>query len=242
MRADKKKNPLASRGRIVLFLPKMEKIFLIERSPDVFRKVQSYLEENSLPFVSFQTIDKAVHSDDFPLIIILFGSKSSQEIRQDLSVLKNKSSYVRIPKILILPLDSTITEEECRSLGAQEVFSIPVERLKFQTVVSNFLMRAPRRVFRILVTVQKEGSNIRYSGSSIDFSESGMAFESTGDFAVGERIFVSFVNPRSRNRFLLKAEVVRRTATPTGTAFFYGVGFREMSEKETRDLSEFISG
>ena len=220
----------------------MKTVFLIERSTDVFHTVKSYLKEESLPFVSFQTPEEAVLSDELPALIILFGSNSLQEIGDDIGIVKNTPAFIRIPKILVLPLASSVTDLQCKMLDVQAIVSIPVQRLQFQTLLSKFLNRAPRRVFRILVSIQQEGSNLRYSGISIDFSESGMAFECAAEFQTNEPLLVSFVNPRTRNRFTLKAAVIRRTATPAGSSIFYGVSFRQMSSDEIRELSQFISG
>ena len=220
----------------------MTKIFLIERSPDVFQTVRSYLKEDNLPFAAFATVGEAIMSQDLPAIIILFGNNNFPDIRRDISEIKNNPSFVRVPKILILPFNAGITEGESRSLDVQEVFFIPVEKLKFQNLISRFLMQAPRRVFRILVSIQQEGSNIRYSGISMDFSESGMAFECVSDFTIGEKLLVSFVNPKNRKRFSLRAEVIRKTSTPTGSSVFYGVMFRQVSHNQTKDITEFISG
>jgi hypothetical protein len=64
----------------------MKTVFLIERSADVFHTVNSYLKEGSLSFLSFQTPDKAVRSEELPARIILFGSNSLQEIRDDIGM------------------------------------------------------------------------------------------------------------------------------------------------------------
>lgn len=223
-------------------LERMKKIFVIERSADVFNTVKHYLKEDNLLYISFENVREALLSPDMPALIVLFGSDSFQEIRADIADLKDNPSFVKVPKILILPFNATITQGECRSLDVQETFFIPVEKLKFQTAISKFLLRSPRRVFRILVNVQQDGSNLRYSGISMDFSESGMAFECVSDFPVGEKLQVSFVNPKNRSRFSLKSEVVRKTSTPTGSSVFYGVTFRQLSEKEAQDLTQFISG
>ena len=220
----------------------MKNIFLIERTTDVFQTVKSYLKDDTLPFTSFQTPDEAVQSDELPTLIILFGSNSFHEIRDDISIVKNNPAFTRIPIMLILPFGSSITEVQCKPLDLQAILSIPVQRLQFQTLVSKFLNRAPRRVFRILVSIQQDGSKLRYSGISIDFSESGMAFECDSEFRIGEKLLMSFVNPHNRSRFSLKAEVVRKTSTPTGSSNFYGVTFRHMSSAEIRELDQFISG
>lgn len=220
----------------------MKKIFIIERSADVFNTVKHYLNEDNLPNISFQSVGEAISSPDLPTLIILFGNNSILDIRENIADMNDNPLFVKIPKILIMPFNATITPGECKSLNVQEIFFIPVEKLKFQTSVSKFLLRSPRRVFRILVSIQQDGSRLRYSGISMDFSESGMAFECVSDFPVGEQLQISFVNPKTRTRFSLKSEVVRKTSTPTGSSVFYGVTFRHMSEKEIHDLTEFISG
>lgn len=220
----------------------MKKVFVIERSADVFNTVKHYLNEDNLPYTAFQDVSEALVSPDLPALIVLFGNDSFQEIRADIADLKDNPSFVKIPKILILPFNASITQGECRNLDVQETFFIPVEKLRFQTAMSKFLLRSPRRVFRILVSIQQEGSNLRYSGISMDFSESGMAFECVSDFPIGEKLLISFVNPKNRTRFSLKSEVVRKTSTPTGSSVFYGVMFREMTEKELQDITHFITG
>jgi len=228
----------------------MKKVFVIERFEDVFttvrhylfNTVKHYLNKDSLPYISFQNVREALLSPDLPSLIILFGNDSFREIRMDIADLKDNPLFVNIPKILILPFNTTVTREECRSLDLQATFFIPVENLKFQTALSNFLLRSPRRVFRIVVNVQPDGSNLRYSGISTDVSESGMAFKCVSDFPIGEKLQVSFVKPKNRSRLSLKSEVVRKTSTPTGGSVFYGVTFRQVSEKETRDITHFITG
>jgi len=220
----------------------MKKVFIIERSADVFNTVKHYLNEDNLPNVSFQDVSEALVSPDLPALIILFGNDSLLDIRADIADLKNNPLFVKIPKILILPFNATLTPAECRSLDVQETFFIPVEKLKFQTAVSKFLLRSPRRVFRILVSIQQDGSNLRYSGISMDFSESGMAFECVSDFPIGEQLQISFVNPKNRSRFSLRSEIVRRTSTPTGSSVFYGVMFKQMTDRDVREMSQFVCG
>jgi len=220
----------------------MKQVFLIERSPDVLNTVKSHLRKNGLSFLSFQSVEEAGLSEHLPVLIVLFGTDNLEEMRQDLGILKNNPSYFRIPKILVLPLHSSITDTACEGLDVQGLFTTPVEQLRFQALVSKFLGQAPRRVFRILVTVQQGTSTIRHSGISVDFSQSGMAFECVHDFPMGEKLIVSFVNPRSMTRFSLKAEVARKKSIPISKTALYGVAFSKLSEKEAGDLAAFISG
>ena len=68
---------------------------------------------------------------------------------------------MRVPKILILPFNTTVDQDKSRGLDIQETFSIPVEKLKFQAIISRFLMQAPSRIFRIILIIILSGSNIR---------------------------------------------------------------------------------
>lgn len=218
----------------------MKNVFLIEKSPDVFRAVKSHLEESDIQYVKFSSLDDALQSKEAPALIILFTTDSYEDIKHDIDALKNNAAFSRTSRILVLPFNTSVIESKIRDLDIQALFQIPVERLKFLTSLAQLLRRGPRRVFRILITLQPEGSNIRYSGISIDFSESGMAFESSSDFQPGDLLQVHFVNPRNRKRFLLKASVIRRVSTES--TIFYGVKFIEMNEQNVKELLDFITG
>ncbi|GAB4489280.1 MAG: hypothetical protein OHK006_20750 [Thermodesulfovibrionales bacterium] len=220
----------------------MNKVFVIEKSPDTFNSVKSYLAENELPYQVFGSANAALLAQEVPSLIVLFTLANYQEIRKDLSTLKGSPALVRVPKILILPFNAEEFEPDIEALDVQSCFRIPVDKLKFLSAVSLVTKRAPRRVFRILISILAEGSNLRYSGLSIDFSQTGMAFECASELAVGSRITVQFVNPRNRRRFNLKAEIVRRVAVPTGGASFYGVMFTDMTENDISEMIGFISG
>lgn len=218
----------------------MKKIFLIEKSPDVFKAVKAHLEESDIQYVKFSSLDEALQSEEAPALIILFTTDTYEDIKHDIDALINNAAFSRIPRILLLPFNTSVSESRIRNLDIQALFQIPVEKLKFLTSVAQLLRRGPRRVFRILITLQPEGSKIRYSGTSIDFSESGMAFESSADFQSGDLLQVQFVNPGSRKRFLLKASVIRRVVT--GSTIFYGIKFIEMNEQNEKELLDFITG
>jgi|GEM_PF-6312345 len=219
-----------------------KKVFMIERSPDVFQGVATCLQEEDIDFASFPTPEEAAGSKEPSALIVLFGGNDISVIRNDLETIKTHPAFARLPKVLVLPFNSEVSQAGLRQLDLQEIFYTPVEKLKFKTVLSSYLHRSPRRVFRILVSITEDGSKVRYSGLSMDFSDSGMAFESTADFPVRKDLMISFVNPRNRQRISLKSEVVRKTASPLGDKAFYGVMFKQMSGKDTLELKGFISG
>ncbi len=220
----------------------MNKVFLIEKAPDVFSSVKNYLSENDIPYVAFSTVNAALLSQETPSLVVHFTLPDYRELKRDMTAIKTSPLIARTPKILILPFEEAAFSPDTDALDIQFAFRTPVDKHQFLSAVSILTKRSPRRVFRILVSVQAEGSNIRFSGLSIDFSESGMAFECSAEFRPGQRVGIQFVNPRTRKRFTLKGEVVRQVTSPTGGASFYGVMFADLTSEDLSSLMSFIAG
>lgn len=220
----------------------MKKVFLIEKSPDIFNAIRSCLEENQLFYSQFKSLDEAIKSGEVPSLIVLFVNKNTRDINQEIEALKNNPSFSRIPRIFILPLDMTGIIPDNEIISGQSSFQVPVDKLKFLSTVSKFLKRSPRRVFRIVISIQPEESNLRYSGISIDFSETGVAFESSSDLPVRQKIHLSFVNPKNRKRLLFKGEIARKASTQPGGTAFYGIKLEEMTDKNKKDFINFLTG
>jgi len=220
----------------------MKKVFLIEKSPDTFNTIRSCLEENQVFYSQFKSLDEALKSGEVPSLIVLFVNKNSGDINKEAEALKNNPSFSRIPRIFILPFDMIGIIPHNEIISGQSLFQVPVDKLKFLSTVSKFLKRSPRRVFRIVISVQPEESNLRYSGISIDFSETGVAFESSSDLPVRQKISLSFVNPKNRKRLLFKGEIARKASTQPGGTAFYGIELKEMSDKNKKDFINFLTG
>ena len=218
----------------------MKNVFLVEKSPDPFNSIKAHFEENDIRHTAFRSLEDAMGSQDTPSLVVLLTTDSYDDIINDIDLLKGDTVYARISRVLVLPFNSSVLEAKVKDLDIQALFQIPVEKLKFLTTVSQLLRRGPRRVFRILVTLQQVGSNIRYSGVSIDFSETGIAFESTADFQPGDLLHVQFVNPRNRKRCSLKGAVIRRSGS--GSTIFYGMKFASMNERDIKELRNFLTG
>jgi hypothetical protein len=220
----------------------MKNIFVIEPFADGLKTVKAYLSENNYQYSEFGSLDKALKSGEVPALLVLLADRVHESFLNDISLLKQHAPFSKVPRIFILPYATARMTQHPDLVDGQSSFRLPVEKLRFLSVVAKCLDRSPRRVFRIIITIQQHGSNIRYSGISIDFSETGMAFESTGDFAVGQEVTVNFVNPRTRKRFVQQSTVARRASTQPGGSSFYGVMFQEMAEQNVNDLMKFISG
>ena len=70
----------------------------------------------------------------------------------------------------------------------------------------------------------------------------GVAFECNESLAEGQRVVVTFVSPKTRRRFMLEAEIMRKTSDHPGALYTYGATFRNMTDQDKRDLIDFITG
>jgi hypothetical protein len=220
----------------------MSIIHLIETVPGSLKAVKSYLTEMDASSLEFPTVADSVNSGELPDLVVLTANNDIPQFHNDINALKDNGFYAKIPRIIIIPTSLTKTADIHEVTASHSTFTMPVDRLQFLSTASQFLKRSPRRVFRILISIQLRDSNIRYSGVSIDFSESGMSFESPLDIPKNQEMSISFVNPKNRKRFSLNAIVARRASTQPGGSNFYGVTFNKLSSSDAVELMRFITG
>lgn len=214
----------------------MKKIFLIESVPDGLKNVKPFLSEINAECQSFKSLQEVFDEDEKPDLILLLASKDMHEYGKAIGSLKNNATYSRVPRMSLFPYKP-------HGLGQDEVFLVmPVDKLKFLSTLANILNIPHRRVFKILIGIQPEGSSLKYSGVSIDFSETGMAFECNTDLSKDEKIVVSFIDPKNRNRFRLSASIARKKLNYTASQHFYGVSFAGMTDQERESLLNFVTG
>jgi hypothetical protein len=220
----------------------MKKILLIEELPYTGKTIKSYLANFDATCSSFSSVEYAIRSDEVPHLVVLIADKNAEKFKKNITLLESTSSFSGIPRIFVLPLEMDRTGINLEIIESPSCFHVPVDKSTFLSTVTTFLKRAPRRVCQILVTIRTEKSNLKYSGVSLDISESGMAFQSIPDFPVGQKVTLTFVNPGIRQRVLLNAEVVRKKSNLLRTQTFYGVHFLEMAEESRKVLTNFILG
>ncbi len=224
----------------------MKIIYLIETFPDGLKTVKSHLSDINAKFTEFSSVAAALHQAkiavEAPSLVVLLADKSLNNFQKDITSLKNSFFYSNIPRVSIIPGEMTGIMSSIPVLNDEHVFHMPVDKLKFLSSLAKLMNLPQRRTFKIIISIQPESGNLKYSGVSIDFSETGMAFESDFGMDLGNKINVSFVNPRNRNRMLLKAEIVRRVPVKSSNRIFYGVRFIGMNKDEMKNLSDFITG
>ena len=220
----------------------MKKIHVIETFTDGLRTIKSHLSDINGKYSVFGSVDAALVSGETSDLVILLANRNVDHFKRDLETLYKASFFSKIPVIVCLPFKTAETKPAAEIVGEIPAFELPVSKLSFLSTVAKFLKIPPRRVLQIVITAQPEESNIKYTGMSIDFSETGMAFRSNADFSVGSTIMVNFVNPASRTRLFLKARVARRTDIRHDNIAFYGVNFQNITSDISRELQSFVTG
>lgn len=220
----------------------MKKIHVIETVKDGLRTVKPYLADAHMPYSEYCSVNDSINSGEVPALLIVLADKNLERFNREMESIKNNPFFAVIPRMFILPFNMVGLYPNEEIIDYQATFQLPVDKVRFISVVSKLMRRSPRRVFRILISLLTEENNVRYSGVSVDFSETGIAFESSADFAKGQKLTVNFVNPKNRKRFSLKAEVIRRASTQPGGTSFYGVRFIEMTEKDGQEMKNFLLG
>lgn len=217
----------------------MENIFLIETSPGGLKEIRTYLADVGAPCQTFSSVGDVLKVKDLPAVVVLLADKGSY--RSDLVSLKISPALAKVPRLSIFPSGAADVPES-GGIDGETVFQLPVDKGAFLDKVATMQKRSLRRIFEILVNLRPAGTNIKYSGKSLDFSKSGMAFECSADFSSGQRLTVSFVDPACRKRLVLEAEVVRKQMKIISGSAVYGIRFLNIGEPEISDLMNFIAG
>ncbi|MEJ2697596.1 MAG: PilZ domain-containing protein [Candidatus Sulfobium sp.] len=210
----------------------MKKVCLIEPVPDCLKTVKSYLSDINANYSVFQNFGDMSKSGVKPDLLIVFAS------REHAGIIANMPDLPAVPSILINADDFRLDEKS--RYRPRFILRFPVTKQSFLTKAAICLGIPPRRFFSIIVTVTEEGSNIRYSGVSKDFSETGMSLEALADFPPNQALSVRFIDVRNRKKFSLNAEVARKTEIGKGM-FFYGLKFKDLTQDDADSLKVFIS-
>ena len=219
----------------------MRRIFFIEQSGEELTSVRTYLEDVA-KCARFCSVMEAIKADGPPDLILLAADGDPENLRRDLSFLRGSSFYGKIPRMVFLPADIPSALLKSSRLETETVLRFPVDKSEVLSKIAGLQKRAHRRLYEILIGLQPEGDARKYFGKSLDFSETGIAFECNEKIAQGKRVIITFVTPRNRRRFILEAEIVRARSDHPGALYAYGATFRNMTPEDKKDLMDFITG
>ncbi len=219
----------------------MSKYFLINPTGDAQTIVKSCITEIGDSYLEFNSVSEASASGESPHVVLLFAGTNMANFQNDISALKMRPFFAKIARILFVPKDIAQTVLQSRALEGEMIFHLPVDKAQLISRLSVIKKRAHRRIFEILMRIQPKGSNLMYFGKSVDFSETGIAFQTEEAFEIGQKVAISFVNSRDKTRFVLASEIVRKSILSAG-ASLYGARFENVQQSVLRNLIDFISG
>lgn len=218
----------------------MKLFHLIETTPNGLRAARSFLQEMNAESRTFASVREALAANEVPDMVVFLAPKDEAQYKADMKELSGTSWYGSVPRINVLPLALALHRRTAVMISGEKEFTLPLDKQKFLAEVTRCLHIPQRRTFQIIVSIQVPDSNIQFSGVSLDFSETGMGFESRAAFSVHQQMRISFVNPKTKARLRLQAEVARKAPAATADNFVYGVRFADLSRRDSDELKKFI--
>jgi hypothetical protein len=214
-------------------------IHVIETIASGLHTATVYLSEINADYAIFGSVDACLKEAPADLVILL-ADKDIGNYAKDIEKLKSSRSHGRAKRLCVLPFDVSIKRTKKQIIDGEIEHPMPLDREKFLFSVGQCLNIPQRRAFQTIVTIQPEAAGLRYSGKSVDFSESGMSFECDADLPLNQFITVSFGNPAG-GRLRLGAMVARKNTSQSGAQFFHGVRFVNTTDEEKDQLRTFLS-
>lgn len=220
----------------------MKHFHLIETIPNGLRTVKTFFEDMNADYKVFSSVTGALSGTEVPDMVVLLAQKDEEDYRRDIDMLLSARVYGKVPRVAVLPISLAMKRKSASVIDGEVEFPLPVDKVKFLSEVASCLDIPQRRAFQIIITIVTPESNLQYSGMSIDFSETGMGFESRTDFAVGQGVKTSFVTPGTKTRLSLQGTVARKMPAAAADKFLYGIRFVDMQQQDFGELRRFITG
>jgi hypothetical protein len=219
----------------------MKLFHLIETAPNGLRTIKTFFEAMNADYKVFSAVDEALNSTKVPDMVVLLAQKEEEDYRRDIVMLLSATVYGKVPRIAVLPLSLSMKRKTTAVIEGEAEFPLPVDKVKFLSAVAKCLDIPQRRACQIIIAIATPDSNLQYSGISMDFSETGMGFESRADISVGQSVKTSFVNPGTKNRLSLKGAVARKVPAAAADKFLYGIRFIDMQPQDFEELRRLIT-
>jgi hypothetical protein len=218
----------------------MKLFHLIETVPNGLRAAISFFDEMNAQSRVFASVREALAAGEVPDMVIFLAPKDEVQYKAEVNALSGDGRYGNVPRISVLPLGLALHRKTAVMISGETEFTLPLDKQEFLAKVTESLNIPQRRKFQTIISIQIPDSNIQFSGVSLDFSETGMGFESRAAFDVHQRVSISFVNPKTRVRLRLQAAVARKVPSATEDNFAYGVFFMDLSRTDADELKKFI--
>jgi CheY-like chemotaxis protein len=221
----------------------MKKVLIADNLKQLYSQANSFLNRAHIKVFTAATNDEVlkVHRQENVDLIVTpldLPGIGSEELFD--GIRQNKA--VQEVSTIIICKDSLANRERCRQCGANAVFTLPVDFSLLSAKVQQFLEVAPRRSYRVTLSVSIEGKfkNMPFLFRMENISANGMLIKADGNLSQGDRISFSFFLPDETH---VKAHgeiarVVKQEAAPDSS--LYGVKFTDIDLNVKSAIETFV--
>jgi two-component system chemotaxis response regulator CheY len=162
----------------------------------------------------------------------LAGDELARLIRSD--------PALRKVSILIISTQRRADIDRCATSSANDIITRPIEEKRLLEKIARLVNVPPRKALRVLIKAQVKGyfGQDSFFGLTHNLSVNGLFMETERVLAKGDLVSFSFFLPENE-RVQAEGTVVR--SVKLEKMFQYGIEFTHLTEKDKRQIDEFVS-
>jgi DNA-binding response OmpR family regulator len=189
----------------------MKKVLITDHLEQLYAKTGSFLNRAHIKVFTAATNDEVlkIHREEKVDLIVArldLPGIGSEELFD--SIRQNKE--LREVSTILICKDTLANRERCRQCGANAVFTLPVDLSLLHAKVQQLLEVAPRKSYRVTLTVAVEGKfkDVPLMFRTENISASGMLIRADNTLAEGDHISFSFFLP-DETHVVARGEIAR---------------------------------
>jgi DNA-binding response OmpR family regulator len=221
----------------------MKKIIISEVIAAVIDKGTSILQRKDMKLYTAKTNDEVltIHRAEKVNLIISQVDLPGTDCEQIFAVMRNDDT-LRSVSLILFCLDRPGNRARAKRCSPNAIMTLPVNGKLLLEKVESLLNAPPRGSYRVLLSVNIDGSSRDQSFfcRSENISVTGLLLETERTLALGDRLTCSFFLPDAK-RITVAGEVVRAmNPTDKSETKRYGVKFSNVSPENTAAIEAFV--
>lgn len=221
-----------------------KKILLVDDVRLFLNLEETFFRRTGCSIFTAQTGEQALEiarneKPDLILLDMLMPKMNGDEVCRKI---KSDPELSGIKIIMVTTQSDEETQARCREAGCDDYITKPINQKELIRKAARHL-NVPYRVhFRILVRVEVEGESDQgfFMGTSADISFSGMLLETDKKLPPDSTVVLQFVIPGENEPLRIRGKVARVDDMNFKEKVGLGIEFKEMDNKATELLSNFI--
>jgi CheY-like chemotaxis protein len=210
----------------------MKKILIEDHLKQRYLTGSSFLDRGHIKVITAATNDEMlkVHRAEKVDLIVTQLDMPGTKIEKLFDIIRHDKELQGVP-VIIICRDTPVNRERCKQCGINAIFTIPVDTALLHARMQEFLDIAPRKSYRVALTVAVEGKSKdrRFLYHTENISATGMLIKAGQDaLAEGDLISLSFYLPDGTH-VDAHGEIQRVLREPTAPdSRLYGIKFTDL--------------